>query len=148
MVPGTFTPEEVSKGRKFVLSRVSNVVLHRDGTWRGDPFVTYKELVEHLGYSIEDEFDGDRAGVIAGQISRMEYKKTRIMLSALVVTVDTKRVGHGFYSLAGEFNLIRKKDHYDVNGLEELSMWNQQLNKCVRKYAKRSNRERRQNIHV
>ena len=46
MVPGTFTPEEVSKGRKFVLSRVSNVVLHRDGTWRGDPFVTYKELVE------------------------------------------------------------------------------------------------------
>lgn len=140
MVPHKFTSKETQAGRQFVISRIAKTRLRGLTNFYGNPFVTYQELVTEVSdgkYHIDDEYDGMRAGILAGSISEQEHALGGPLLSALVVAADSKRPGHGFYALAGSLGMLQAQGNYDVKGAAELVFWNQQVLACVKKYGRK-----------
>jgi len=135
-VPYSFTPGEVIEGRKMLIERIGHAKARKDGSFSGDPFVTYEELVSNAGYHIEDEYDGDRAGNLAGEISKLEHESGGPLLSATVVNADSRIPGHGFFALAGALGMLAKS-RYDVNGTEEMAFHADQVCACVLKYGRK-----------
>ena len=136
-VPYSFTPKEVSDGRKLLIERIGRAKVRKDGSFSGDPFVTYEELVSNAGYHIEDEYDGVRAGNLAGEISKLEHDSGGPLLSATVVHADSKIPGHGFFALAGALGMLPAKSRYDVEGTAEMAFHTDQVRACVLKYGRK-----------
>jgi hypothetical protein len=79
-------------------------------------------------------------GIVAGKASEKEFwnNGNHLLLSAVVVSVDNRRPGAGFYELAERlvmFNSHGRKPNPD--GLNELTFWNDQVNKIVAKYGRK-----------
>jgi hypothetical protein len=135
MVANNFSLVEISDAREFVIDGIKGTRLVGSNI-RGDPFVTYGELVKHLGYEIESEHDGDRAGIIAGALSRLEHEQFNgPLLSAVVVDKIYQRPGKGFWSLGYELGLFIPSGPIDPDGIKELIFWQDQLKESVRKYG-------------
>jgi hypothetical protein len=135
MVPNNFSLIEVSGARKFVIEGIRGTRLVGNNI-RGNPFVTYGELARHLGYEIENEHDGDRAGILAGAISRLEHEQFKgPLLSAAVVDKTYQRPGKGFWSLGYELHLFTPSGRIDPDGIPELMFWQEHLKESVRKYG-------------
>jgi hypothetical protein len=135
MVPNSFSQEEIIKARNYIIDGIKGTRLVGDNI-RGDPFVTYGELSKHVGYEIENEHDGDRVGILAGVVSRLEYESFKgPLISAVVVDKINRRPGKGFWSLGQQLKLFRIK-MIDPNGIDELLFWQEQLKESIKKYGK------------
>lgn len=141
MVPYKFSLKEIKAGRNLILSHLSSTRIRGKGNFSGDPLITYQKLVEYVSngnYHIDDEYDGIRAGHLAGAISEQEFKNNKgPLLSAVVVDAKNRKPGVGFFSLAGSLGLIPIQRNYDSDGLMEMVFWNKQLCACVKKYGKK-----------
>jgi hypothetical protein len=138
MVPYAFTAQEIEKTRQFLIDHVRKNSYIRNGTVKGNPLVPYKDVASFLGYSIDDQFDGDRMGIVVGRASEENLPASGVLISAIVVSVEHGRPGTGFYNCAREngiFNSTKKK--FNPDGTEEIAFWNDQLTKVVAKYGKR-----------
>jgi hypothetical protein len=138
MVPSNFTVEDVKHSRNFLISNIVNNSRFVNKQVLGNPFVFYKDLAAFLSYQIESESDGDRMGIISGLISELEFSKTGLLLSAILISKEYMRPGPGFYKLAsskGLFQINGKKP--DPDGLDELDFWNNQVKKIVEQYGKK-----------
>lgn len=137
MVPSTFTDKEIKDTHNLILHRVHQNSRFVNGRVLGNPYISYKDILAPLGYVIETEYDGDRAGYLAGHVSRLEFDETGLLLSAVVVSIDGLRPGIGFYDLAeavGLFNKHGKKA--DPDGLSEITFWNNQVTDIVKRYGR------------
>ena len=140
MVPFGFTKDEIQAGKEFIQSRLALVRLRGKTNFHGNPFVTYQELVHHVSdgkYHIDNEYDGMRAGNLAEAISASGHSAGWPLLSAVVVAGDTKKPGHGFFALAGMLGMLPARDHYNVDGTEEMTFWNQQVLACVTMFGRK-----------
>jgi hypothetical protein len=134
MVPNNFSLQEITEARKFIIDGIRGTRLSGNNI-RGDPFVTYGEIARHMGYEIESEHDGDRVGILAGAVSRMEYESFKgPLLSAVVVDKANQRPGKGFWSLGYELGLF-SNETIDPDGIDELMFWQEHLKASVRKYG-------------
>lgn len=137
MIPSSFTQEEIKEAHEFVISKIRKNSRFVNGKVLGNPYVFYKEIADLLGYQIESEGDGDRLGIIAGDISNLEFAKTGLLISAVVVSKEYMRPGAGFYGLAGDKGLFQINGKPDADGIAELTFWKQHVDKIVQKYGKR-----------
>jgi len=137
MVPTTFTQEEIKKAYDYVISKVKKNSRFVGNKVLGSPYVYYKEIADLLNYEIECEGDGDRLGIISGEISNLEIQESGLLLSAVIISKNYKRPGSGFYLFAtnkGYFNLPDRK--LSPDGYEELDFWNKQVTSIVKRYGK------------
>jgi hypothetical protein len=138
-VPGTFTQLEIEKGRQFLIKHLSNCVIIK-GVIKRQPLVTYTDLMQHMGWDIEDEFDGLRAGDFAGAISHLELDLGGPMLSAIVVHKEANgypgKPGNGFYKYATDLGRLGQRENIDPDGGPESTLWSNEVLACVKKYGK------------
>jgi hypothetical protein len=135
MVPSNFSLVEISEARRFIIDGIKGIRLVGNNI-RGDPFITYGELTKYLGYEIESEHDGDRAGILAGAVSRLEHEQFKgPLLSAVVVDKTYQRPGKGFWTLGYELGLFSPTGPIDPDGIPELMFWQEHLKESVRKYG-------------
>jgi hypothetical protein len=134
MVPNSFSQQGISEARNFIIAGITGTRLVGNNI-RGNPFVTYGDLARHLGYEIESEHDGDRVGILAGAVSRMEHNLFKgPLISAVVVDRIYQRPGRGFWVLGQQFNLFPDKI-IDPDGIDELMFWQEHLKASVKKYG-------------
>lgn len=134
MVPGQFDQYEINKTYNFVVRHIKKNSHVVKGEIKGNPFIFYQDIVMNIGYEIEDEFDGDRAGHLAGQVNEIDFDKTNLLLSAVVVTKSDMRPGKGFFNLAKELGLLKKKGRINLDGIEELSFWKDHVKEVIEYY--------------
>jgi hypothetical protein len=147
-VPSIFTLSEIAQTFQFMLIRLSDCFVNDKGDIRGNPFVTYKEIAENLGYTLDDEWDGDRVGILAAMVAEQQIALGKPLMSCLVVRapnrIDEEQgkmvspiPGHGFYVYAAQVGLFPKRAHYDIEGIEELAFWRKQVEACIREWGKK-----------
>jgi hypothetical protein len=130
-----------------MLARIGACFINEKNELRGNPFVTYKEIAENLGYTLDDEWDGDRVGILAAMVAEQQLALGKPLMSCLVVRAPNRiegqgRIvspipGHGFYVYAAQVGLFPKKSHYDIEGTSELAFWRQQVESCVREWGRK-----------
>jgi hypothetical protein len=140
-VPTHFTISEIRKAYRFVLKAASRGRLV-GGNVVGNPFVTYKELAAVVGYTIDDEYDGDRVGALAGEVSQISFNDDGVMLSALVVSQEFRRPGKGFYTFAQELGLLPAGFQPDPEGAREDAFWISHVTQVIRIYGHKPRRPR------
>ncbi len=136
MVPNTFTDEEVDIARKYVLSQIRRYSRFKNGKKLGNPFVFYKDVLAQIGYYIESEHDGDRAGILAARISEAEFSEHGVLIGAVIVSQEYRRPGPGFYVFAEENGLFNCHGNADPDGARELNFWDQHVTEIVRHYGR------------
>jgi len=137
MVPNTFTDKEIEETRKLIIRWVHQNSRFVNGKVLGNPYISYRDILAPLGYIIETESDGDRAGILAGQVSRLEFKETGLILSAVVVSIEGLRPGIGFYPLAEALGLFKSPGRKtDPDGMAELTFWNGHITDIVKRYGR------------
>jgi hypothetical protein len=137
MVPYTFTAEEIALTKTHIIKAVHTKSRFVNGQVLGDPFVFYKDIAALLGYEIESEGDGDRLGIVSGQASELEFPNSKLLISAVVVSVDFRRPGAGFYELADRLGLFHKTSkRANPDGIDELRFWKQHVSDIVKKYGR------------
>ena len=140
MVPNTFTDEEIATSRLFIINKIHKHSMFTSGALRGNPYTTYQELVSHIGYSIEDKYDGLHSGNLAYGLNELEADATGLMLSAVVINGEDMRPGRGFFALAQESGALIISGKIDPEGIDELTFWKKQVDKIVRAYGKQKGR--------
>jgi len=135
MVPANFSAKEVAKARAFLIQKLGTCRISTvTGKLLGNPYVTYQEVARHMGYEIESEFDGDHVGTLLGMVSEMEHPLTGILISAIVVRQEDKKVGKGFFHLVQHFNKL-KSGSVNSDGIDEIACWNNEVRASVQKYG-------------
>jgi len=137
-VPGTYTSKQIAKGRDFVIANLRNCKCVR-GKIKGQPLVTYTDLADHMKWSIDDQFDGDRMGSFAGAISHLELELGGPMLSACIVRKESNGYpgtpGKGFFQFGMDVGKLATKNKIDPDGIKELVFWSAEVEACVKKYG-------------
>ena len=91
---------------------------------KANPFITYQALSEACSLHLDMHSINDRIkiGEMLDNISRSEYKKNRVLLSALVIKAHDKEMlpGKGFFELYGELydRSVSDKAKKDVHSIE------------------------------
>jgi len=137
MIPDTFTKIEVEKAIEFIINHIKTKTYIKNGDIRGEPRVYYKHIADLFDWTFDTPGDDSRIGEFAGEISQWSHNKYGFMLSAVIVNSneDKQTPGNGFYKYAqylGYLNINRK---IDLNGLEELKCWKDQITEVVKKFA-------------
>lgn len=138
-IPGTFSMTELATARQLILSKIGKATITASGKMIGDPFITYTELANGMGWSIDDEWDGDRMGGLAGQVSEQEINLGGPFIGACVVKKGKKRPGFGFYKYGMSLGRMPEKseDRLDPElGTEENKFWAREVEASVRKYGR------------
>jgi len=137
-VPGTFTEKEIAKGHAFLVSNLGTCRIVK-GKTHGQPLVTYGDLADHMGWTIEDQFDGDRMGNFSGAISHMEMDLGGPMLSACVVRKESNgypgNPGKGFYEFGMIVGKLASRENVNPDGSREMAFWTSEVEACVAKYG-------------
>ena len=134
-VPHDFTQAEIIKARDFLRSSVHKKSRIVNGVMKGNPFVSYGEIAQHMGYEIENEWDGDRVGRLVGAVSFMEHACGNPLISAIVVIAATQTPGKGLYNLGRELDFL--KEESDL--ITELTFWKEQTMDTVKKWGGHNN---------
>jgi hypothetical protein len=138
MVPGTFTFDEITRMREFLIDRIKRFGRIRNGKVSGiQMYITYGECMRHFGYDIENEHDGDRAGILVGEASKLEHEFfAGPLISVIVINHEQQRPGNGFYKLGIELKLLNVlPENLDFTGRLENDFLNQQQIACIKKYG-------------
>jgi len=136
-VPGTFSVTELANARAAVIASIGKARLTKDGKMIGSPFITYTELADKMGWTIDDEWDGDRMGSLAGQISEQEINMGGPFIGAVIVKKGEMRPGIGFYRYGAHLKRMQKDvDKVDPNGIEENIFWTKEVIASVEKYGR------------
>jgi hypothetical protein len=138
MVPTTFTADEIERTRDFIIKSIHKNSRFVHGKVLGNPYVFYKDIGDLLGYTIESETDGDRLGYPAGAASELEFPVSGLLISAVVISVEYRRPGKGFYNLAQDRGLftIPKGHKANADGMAELTFWKNHVDAIVQYYGR------------
>jgi len=83
--------------------------------------ITYgEEIAKIMGLPPSGDYMGKETGQILGEISEYEHLHGRPLLSAVVVKVDKKIPGEGFFGLARDLGKLQE-------GMDERSFWEREL---------------------
>jgi hypothetical protein len=138
-VPGTFTAAQIEQGRQILIRHLSNCKIIK-GVIKRQPLITYSDFVRPMGWSIDDQFDGIRAGDFAGEVTHLEISLGGPMLSAIVVHKEPNgypgNPGNGFYKLGMHLGKLKEKENVNPDGTEETTFWSREIYACVEKYGK------------
>jgi hypothetical protein len=138
-VPANYTQTEIEKGRQFLINHLNKCQIIK-GEIKRQPLITYTDLVQHMGWDIEDKYDGLRAGDFAGAISHRELDLGGPMLSAIVVHKEENGYpgypGTGFYKYGIDIGRMPERENIDPNGAVESAFWTKEIFDCVKKYGK------------
>lgn len=136
MVPSEFSARKIEAVRKHLIMRLKATRL-RNGRAPGNVYLYYRDIADLLGYEIECESDGDRIGIVLANASRVEFPSSQLIIASIVVSVDFRRPGIGFYDLAEELGLFQIPGGRRANpdGAAELAFWNSQVTALVLEYG-------------
>lgn len=88
-------------------------------TARGKELTYYSDIAPLLGIETGNEYFGAQVGRVLDRVNRREFAENRPLLSAVVVSKETKWPGNGYYGCAKDIRRYSGKSDEDA-WVEEL----------------------------